>query len=351
MHKLGVLKYLKISIYTLDLVYYVNQTQVFINKFYMSESGNAGAAAGAAPAAGGEGQAAQATQGAASESQATQAASEASEASEQASGKGEKPAAEKKPEQETEKSVHKHHDRLSKFFGAERKFENDEDYDKGFDEYLKHHEDYYERGVESNEKLIKLLDAEPKAKAVLADAMENGVPFNVALARHFGPEDLTVEEGDDRYADYKKNIDARNTDLQTRKDSDALYETNMKESDKAVTEFAKEEGDSEEETKAILDKFSDMMQEVFTGKITKATLQAIKRSVKFEKAVQDASDMGELKGKNTKIKAEMEKEVKPKGDGLPTPDRSSEVKDDKAGPVSKIDAIVNGVHERDVYAE
>ena len=179
--------------------------------------------------------------------------------------------------------------------------------------------------------------------------MKNGVPFAVALARHFGPDDLTIAEGDDSYADYTKNVDARNKDLQERRDADAQFEVNRAESDKAVLAFSKEQGLGEDETKEIMGKFSDILAEVFTGKVTKETLLAIQRAVKFEEAVKEASEGAELKDRNEKIVAEMDKKAAPKGDNIPHPSSGGEVNDPDAKKPSKIEQIVDGYNRKDVY--
>lgn len=85
------------------------------------------------------------------------------------------------------------------------------------------------------------------------------------------------------------------------------------------------------------------------GKLTQETLEGILRMVRFEKAVKEAEETAELKGKNTKIAAEMAKE-QPKGDGMPDLSKGGEVPENekKEHPIDKIrqNAERNSVWEK-----
>jgi len=316
------------------------------------QGASAGAAASAATGApaGGEGQA-QAAEAAAGQAQSTQ------ESSEQAAPEGDvqqnveaatEPVQTEEPAEEGEKKPpHKYHDKLTKYF-PDRKFESDEDYDTAIDEYVSDHEVYRERGDKANKDLNDVLDANPKLTAALKDVIQNAVPFNVAMAKHYGPEDFTLEEGDDHYSDFDANRKAREGDLAKQRESKEAFQKNVEASRQAAQEFAEEEGLDKEQAAEIMNKFDAIMAEMFTGKVTKETLQAVKRAVQFDEAVKDAAEVGEKKAKNEKIVATMTKDAKPTGDGIPAPKKTGEPKEIVKKP-SLIDTIVDGAKERDVY--
>jgi len=313
--------------------------------------------AGAGAPSQGEGQAAQTTQ--ATEGQTQQESNETKttaekvidKAGEEAEKKETKETLEGKTEEKTseqtgeeekgegeEKPKHKYHDKLTKHF-PDREFKSNEDYEKAHEDYVGDLEGYRERGDEMNRQLVDFFEANPKAANVIRDAMKNGIPFNVALARHFGPEDFKVDEDDDSYSDYEKNVKARQEELAKIRAQEAEFNKNTEESKKTIEKFRQDNKISEEDMGNILHQFDDRISELMNGKVTEDGLKMVLRAVQYEQAVADAAKQAEVKGKNEKIKAEMAKEEKPKGDGLPAPDRGGEVKEKKKKP-SRIDDII-----------
>ena len=268
----------------------------------------------------------------------------------------EQPAAEEK--QETEKEApawepqHKYFDRLREYY-PDRKYEKDEDVDSAFDEYLSDHESYRRRGDEANKALNKLMDSDPKLTAALRDAINNAVPFNVALAKYYGPDDFTLEEGDDHYADFDANRKAREESLAKQREATETFNKNLEESTKELESYMQDNQLTKETKDGIFEKFGNVMNEMTSGKFTKDTFDAIRRAVEFDKAVEEASDLGVKKGRNEKIVAEMEKEEGAKGDGLPAPTKGGEVKSGpQVSPLAKrFRRIADSAKERDPFKE
>lgn len=319
-------------------------------------SGAAAGAAASAAATGGEGQQAQAAEAAVqSQPQQTDGQSTESQAEEV---QGEQPqegvqSEEKKTEEgatEEKKpwvSTHKHFDKLKEYY-PDRQFTSDDEVESAFDEYLTEHEIYRARGDKANDELNAVLDANPKLLQVLKAMINDAVPFNVAMARHYAPEDFVLQEGDDHFEDAEKNRQAREKELVERRERDKQIKANQQESLKTLEAYMKDEGMTQESKDEMMNKFDTILQEIFDGKITRDTLNAIRRAVEFDAAVKEAAETGEKKGKNQTITAKMSEEDKKKGDGVPALDGGGEIKETKRQP-QWIDEIVDGTKARDPF--
>lgn len=300
----------------------------------MAESGAAGAAQASGPGQG-EGQSQQTAQQTQTQGQESQ----------QAQGQPDGEGVEKTEDAQKEVTRHKYHDRLSKHF-PDRKFESPEDYDAATDDYLSYLETYRNRGDEANRQLMDLFDSEPDVAEAISESVNKGVPFRVAWAKHFGAEDISLDESDKYYSDFDANKKARAERITKQKAERESFDKNVKESERVLAGFAKENKMSNEDVKNVLDQFNVYYQEIKSGKLTPDSLNMILRGIQFEKAIQDAADSATLKAKNEKISAEMAKET-PRGDGLPRPNKGGEVPERRER--SPIDDYVDRAKHNDVY--
>lgn len=243
-----------------------------------------------------------------------------------------------------EKPKHRFADRLSQAY-PDRQFASDEEYDTALDEYLGDLEGYRERGETANQKLVTLFEAEPQIGQMVRD-MLNGATFREALARHFTPEEFTAMEGDPDYEGWSKNKLTREESIAKRKQFEQERDANLEFSSQAISEFATENGMSEDDAAAFLAPFDEMLTEINSGKITKDTLKKLKKMMDYDNDVTQAKTQGEISGRNQNIVAK--RETAPKGDGLPTLSKSSETPDSAPKPKSWIDGLVEKEKKRQV---
>jgi len=324
----------------------------------MSESSGAAAgatAAAAAPSAatGGEGQA-QAAEAAVSQAPSVKEsvgaeAQQVDAAEPEVQQEAQPEPAKEKETVEPYKPTHKYFDNLKESY-PDREFNSDDDVDSAFDEYMNDHVQYRKRGDQANKQLNDFFESEPQVMEAVRESINDGVPFNVALAKHFSPEDFTLNEGDDRYADFDANRKSRDEKLAQKRERTETFDKNFKESVTTLETFMKEEGMDLETKNDMMTKYDEMMQEMFSGKITQDTLRGIQRMVQFEQAVADATETGEIKGKNQNITAKMATESKPKGDGVPALKSGGEVKE-APKQTSPIDSIVDYANSKDPFRD
>lgn len=237
----------------------------------------------------------------------------------------------------------KYAERLSKAY-PDREFKNDEDFDKGLEEYLGELEGYKERGTMANQKLIALFEAEPQIGDVVRDLI-NGSTVREALARHIPLEDLTPLEGDPDYEGWSKNKAAREEGLAKRKAKQDEYSKNLEFSQTAIEEFAKENNMDDDAAGKFLSKFDSMIADINSGRISKEVLATMKRAWNYENDITTAREQGEVAGKNKKIVAQKE-EPKPVGDGLPKISGSSEVPQGNVPAPNYIDGLLERTNRK-----
>lgn len=305
--------------------------------------GSAGSGTGASGAASsGEGT------GQSQQSQGTQAA----QAGETALAAGEKAVESPQAEGETketkeatpEKKPYRWAERLSKEY-PDRKYESDDDYDSAMDEYLGELEGYRERGRLANQKLITVFDTNPQVGSLVRDVME-GSTVRAALARHFAPEDLVPQEGDDDHEAWKKNKTEREESLAKRKKRDEDYANNTKATQAAIEEFVTENGMDDAAAREFLSYIDTHIGDVMNGKLSKELLSMFHKARNYEAEVAKARETGEIAGKNQKIVAEKEKE--PVGDGLPKPKNTGSGPDKPQRQQSWIDGLRDAAKAREV---
>jgi len=312
--------------------------------------GSAGSGTGASGSASsgegtGQSQQSQGSQAAAQASETALAAGEKAVKSPQAEGETkETKETEETKESTPEKKPYRWADRLSKEY-PDRKYESDDDYENAMDEYLGELEGYRERGRLANQKLISVFDTNPAVGSIVRDMME-GSSARAALARHFAPEDLVPQEGDDDYESWKKNKIEREESLAKRKKRDEDYANNTKATQAAIEEFVTENGMDDAAAGEFLSYIDTHISDIMNGKLSKDLLGMFHKARNYEAEVAKAREIGEIAGKNQKIVAEKEK--KPVGDGLPKPKNTGSGPDKPQRQQSWIDGLRAAAKAREV---
>ncbi|MGI6337886.1 MAG: hypothetical protein ACOXZV_00720 [Bacteroidales bacterium] len=250
-----------------------------------------------------------------------------------------------KETEKTEVKKHRYADRLIKAF-PDRKFEKDEDYDTALDEHLDELEQYKNRAVKINNKLMAGFDAEPAVGDAIRDWL-NGSTFRASIARHFSPEDFTAQEGDDDYEAWSQNKAKREEDLAKRKQLMDEKENNLKISQETMINFAKENEMDEEAAEKFYSKIDEMVSAIISGKISKETLTAMRRAFNYEQEVSKEKEKAAAAERNKNIVAHKEAPEK-KGDGLPKLTKTSNEPQQAKSTPTWIDGVLERVNSKKV---
>lgn len=171
--------------------------------------------------------------------------------------------------------------------------------------------EYIKSGKERQGKLADALTEDPRLAQLLADVVGKKKNAHGALARYFGKDYLSAEEGTPEYDELMREEEERKKENDAAAASAKEYEDNLNESMPIVEEFCKEKG---YEATEFLDKVWNLIvSPIFSGRYTPELCEVLDNGMNYSSDVQDAMKAGEVKGRNMNI-ARMKKE---EGDGLP----------------------------------
>lgn len=179
--------------------------------------------------------------------------------------------------------------------------------------------DKLKKNSDANAEIISVFTDHPEV-AELIRLMAKGATLVQALP-HVLDEDeikaLVPAEGDPDFEGWKKNADGRK---QMKAESDAqmkAIQENLNVSTQEIEKFVKENKLSDEEAANFFQVIDDIMDNTSHGKFTTDILTKLYKGVTHDKKVEEAKEVGVIKGKNIAIKEKIAKEEKAIGDGTP----------------------------------
>lgn len=169
---------------------------------------------------------------------------------------------------------------------------------------------------ESNKKVYQMIESNPVLSDII-EALGQGEPFEIALAKNVDLEALTPLEGEEQYESYRKTVADRNArKAQIAKERESL-EANQAQSKIDADEFFAQNNIDETEQAAFVDFFDDILRDMFSGKVSKEALKKMYQAFRYEEAVADAAEQGQVDGRNAAIEVKRQKTTAT--DGLPEP--------------------------------
>lgn len=172
--------------------------------------------------------------------------------------------------------------------------------------------EYMRNNDESQNRFAEALTQDPRLAQVMADIIGKKRGSGAALARYFGKDFLSTEEGSPEYEELVKAEEERMADLERSRASQKEFDANIEKSLPVLDEFARENG--MENCDAFLDEvYAKILEPIFSGNYTKEVLQMLYKALNYDTDVNEAFTAGNVKGKNERIEA-MKKDI---GDGLP----------------------------------
>jgi hypothetical protein len=233
-----------------------------------------------------------------------------------------------------------------KFYGKikssypEEQFEGDDAIYEKATAHLEDLEGFKSKGMEVNKMLSTVLRGEPELDGIVK-AVLKGKPVRAAIANYFSPEDLIPQDGEEDFEAYAASANERSQRVSDRDKFEREVEDNLVESEATLRAFAEEAGLDETQSLELIDVVSEIMGDLYKGKLPKGLLSHVQNSRTKDKAIEQAASDGELKGKNAKIEAVMAGDKKA-GDNIPTfkGGAAEEVKEQAPKKISRLDALV-----------
>lgn len=157
----------------------------------------------------------------------------------------------------------------------------------------------------------------PELYAVIQD-LNDGKPFEVALAANVDVDSLKPLEGDDDYSAYEEARQARLSRKAKADEHMARFESNREESKAIIEKYFEEKTMDEAAGEAFASYIDTMISDYLDGKVTRDFLDVFYRGMHYNDDVEAAREAGAIDAKNARIDAEREKRTA-QTDGMPTP--------------------------------
>lgn len=194
----------------------------------------------------------------------------------------------------------------------------DDDYAAMSEKYMDDSEAELSRFRDSEAAVSEIIKSDPVFEAVVTDMLVNDMPFIVAIQRHVPVEDLTLEEGDDNYDKWKEAKSQRLAKAAQIAEQQKEIAENEVASSKLFNDYAAEKNMTEQEKDEFLSIINDALFALLYKKIDRKFLDLCFKGSRFDKAVAEAEQVGEINGRNTAIEAKIaEEDTKAAGDGIP----------------------------------
>lgn len=170
---------------------------------------------------------------------------------------------------------------------------------------------YLNENNEQKSKLAEALRNDPRLAQLLSDIVSGKRNAAGSLARYFGKDYLSAEEGSPEYEDILKAEEERKAEQEASEVSRNEYQANLERSMPEVEAFCKEKGYQVDE---FLDNaWNRLIQPVLSGLYSKDVCEFIDKGFTYDKDINDASEAGYVKGRNENIHKMKEE----RGDGMP----------------------------------
>lgn len=167
------------------------------------------------------------------------------------------------------------------------------------------------KDMEDSKELASMIAKNPKFAQVLSDVRSGKRGAGAAMARYFGKDLLTAEEGTSEYDEIMKAEEERMQEVSDMADREKQYKDNLERTLPNLEEYCSEKGiDPAEFKNNIWEKF---IYPVLNGEYSKELCAMFDKGMSYDKDIEDATYAGEVKGRNMNI----EKMRGEKGDGMP----------------------------------
>lgn len=173
--------------------------------------------------------------------------------------------------------------------------------------------DDYNRNDEQKKKLTEAINRDPKLASVLSDIVSGRRSAAGTLARHYGKDFFSAEEGTPEYDDIMKGEEERRADAERAAAGKKEYEDNLAKSLPVIEAYCESKGIPTE--KFMDDIWEKVVSPIMQGKYTEDLCRTLDNAFSYDRDVADAMNAGEVKGRNTNIN-KMRNDMK--GDGMPS---------------------------------
>lgn len=189
-------------------------------------------------------------------------------------------------------------ERMKKSLGERWTDDEDANADAWLDDMDKADEDNRQRR-EMDTKLGEALANDSRLAAALGDVMQNKRGAGAALARYYGRDLLTAEEGSDEYKELMEAEEERRKEAEELLAAEQAYDKNVERTMPEVERFCKENNKDVEAFKQQL--WEKIIFPVMNGEYTQELCQIVLHGLDYDSDIEDAKAAGRIMGRNDNI--------------------------------------------------
>lgn len=195
----------------------------------------------------------------------------------------------------------------------DRTYTDDDDFDNALLEHLQASDAKIAGNDEANKTIMEVIATYPEFAEIIEDVAE-GVPVRVAIARQFSPEELTVGEGEEDFDAYRKAAEERTKRLAEINERVNAREKNIAQSKTDVDAFFEEKQMTDQERASFVDWVdNEVLANLMDGRVNREILTKLYQGWKFDEAVAEARNAGEVEGRNQQIEQKRARATKTDG--------------------------------------
>lgn len=172
--------------------------------------------------------------------------------------------------------------------------------------------------VEVEGKMNDLMKTEPEFAEIVFDMLSNGLPFRVAIAKHFSQDDLIPVDGEEDFEAYKKTREERMESAKKKEEQGDEIAANEEATLKVIDDYCEQQGMSDEDKDALIEHINNVFTEMLYKRISSEMLAGFVKSMHYDSDLDKAAQTAEVKGRNAAIELKRAVENQKKaGDGIP----------------------------------
>lgn len=170
---------------------------------------------------------------------------------------------------------------------------------------------YLEVNREQNERLVSMLERDPRLAQMLVDVVDGKRNAHSAVARYFGRGFVNVDENSPEFEEMMLADEERMNEMMRLANDRREYETNLEQSMPVIEAFCSERGyDPSDFMDSVWEK---LVFPIMAGRYTDDVCTALDHAITYDQDIEDAFAAGDVKGRNANIQR-MKEDF---GDGLP----------------------------------
>lgn len=170
---------------------------------------------------------------------------------------------------------------------------------------------YITNNRDQRQRLAEALRQDPRLAQVLADIVTGKRGAAGAMARYFGKDFLSAEEGTPEYDEIMRAEEERKEQAQAIANSEQQYQTNLEQSLPTVEQWCKQH--DYEVDDFLTRAYDSIIRPILQGMYSTQVLDLLDKGLNYDRDTKDAMKAGEIRGRNTNIAKLREN----RGDGMP----------------------------------